>query len=164
MAAPQDEERDGFRCPPEGRYAMTHAITHAIAPTPDLAAALIAENFSRDEAGVLRVGGLPLTELAEHHGTPLFVYDADLLRRSYRALRAAVAGFAEVDYSVKANPNPAVIRLFHAEGAGAEIASGAEFDAARIAEAERLYAAIDEDDHRDQLLATPEGVELLGPV
>ncbi|MFG5118978.1 type III PLP-dependent enzyme [Methylorubrum sp. POS3] len=98
--------------------------------TPDLAATLIAENFSRDATGVLHVGGLPLTALADTYGTPLFVYDADGLRRAYRALKQAVAGFAEVDYSVKANPNPAVIRVFHAEGAGAEIASGAEFDAA----------------------------------
>ena len=101
-----------------------------MADAPDLAAALIAENFSRDEAGTLRVGEVPLTELAREFGTPLFVYDAGLLRRAYRALRAAVAGFAEVDYSVKANPNPAVIRVFLDEGAGAEIASGAEFDAA----------------------------------
>ncbi|MDV2986752.1 UNVERIFIED_CONTAM: type III PLP-dependent enzyme [Methylobacteriaceae bacterium AG10] len=101
-----------------------------MADAPDLAAALIAENFSRDGAGILRVGGLPLTELAEDFGTPLFVYDAATMRRTYRALRDALAGFAEVDYSVKANPNPAVIRVFHEQGAGAEIASGAEFDAA----------------------------------
>ncbi|ABY31811.1 type III PLP-dependent enzyme [Methylorubrum extorquens] len=103
---------------------MTQAVS------PDLAAALIAENFSRDASGVLRVGGLPLTELAKDFGTPLFVYDADTMRRTYRALCAALAGFAEVDFSVKANPNPAVIRVFSQEGAGAEIASGAEFDAA----------------------------------
>jgi diaminopimelate decarboxylase len=101
-----------------------------MADAPDLAAALIAENFSRDASGVLRVGGLPLTELAKEFGTPLFVYDADTMRRTYRALCAALAGFAEVDFSVKANPNPAVIRVFSQEGAGAEIASGAEFDAA----------------------------------
>jgi diaminopimelate decarboxylase len=101
-----------------------------MADAPDLAAALIAENFSRDASGVLRVGGLPLTELAKEFGTPLFVYDADTMRRTYRALCAALAGFAEVDFSVKANPNPAVIRVFSQEGAGAEIASGAEFGAA----------------------------------
>lgn len=103
---------------------MTQAVS------PDLAAALIAENFSRDAGGVLQVGGLPLTELAKEFGTPLFVYDADTMRRTYRALCAALAGFAEVDFSVKSNPNPAVIRVFSQEGAGAEIASGAEFDAA----------------------------------
>ncbi|MEH3119842.1 MAG: type III PLP-dependent enzyme [Methylorubrum populi] len=100
------------------------------AAAPDLATALIAENFSRDAGGVLHVGGLPLTELTKEFGTPLFVYDAGLMRRTYRALREAVAGFAEVDFSVKANPNPAVIRVFSQEGAGAEIASGAEFEAA----------------------------------
>ncbi|UYW30483.1 type III PLP-dependent enzyme [Methylorubrum extorquens] len=103
---------------------MTQAVS------PDLAAALIAENFSRDASGVLRAGGLPLTDLAKEFGTPLFVYDADTMRRIYRALCAALAGFAEVDFSVKANPNPAVIRVFSQEGAGAEIASGAEFNAA----------------------------------
>ncbi|MEA1834258.1 type III PLP-dependent enzyme [Methylobacterium durans] len=99
---------------------------------PDLAARLIAENFSRND-GVLHVGGLDLRALAEAHGTPLFVYDAAVLRRSYRALAEAVAGFASIDYSVKANPNPAVIRIFREEGAGAEIASGAEFAAALAA-------------------------------
>ncbi|MCY1643089.1 type III PLP-dependent enzyme [Methylorubrum sp. SL192] len=103
---------------------MTQAVS------PDLAAALIAENFIRDASGVLQVGGLPLTDLAKEFGTPLFVYDADTMRRTYRALCAALAGFAAVDFSVKANPNPAVIRVFSQEGAGAEIASGAEFDAA----------------------------------
>ena len=104
-----------------------------MAVPPDLAAALIAENFSRDAGGILRVGGLSVTDLTKEFGTPLFVYDAGTMRRTYRALCAAVAGFAEVDFSVKANPNPAVIRVFHEEGAGAEIASGAEFDAARAA-------------------------------
>lgn len=98
-------------------------------PDADLADRLIAGNLSRED-GVLRVGGLPLDALAAEHGTPLFVYDAGLMRRSYRALAAAVAGFASVDYSVKANPEPAVIRIFREEGAGAEIASGAEFAAA----------------------------------
>lgn len=90
---------------------------------------LIATNFPR-RGGVLQVGGLDLAVLAETFGTPLFVYDAALMRRAYRALSQAVAGFAEVDYSVKANPRPAVIRIFAREGAGAEIASGAEYDAA----------------------------------
>lgn len=94
-----------------------------------LADRLVAENFSRPD-GVLRLGGLDLRSLAETYGTPLFVYDAGLLRRAYRELSEAVAGFAAVDYSVKANPAPAVIRVFRDEGAGAEIASGAEFAAA----------------------------------
>lgn len=98
----------------------------------DLADALISENFDRKD-GTLQVGGLAVSMLAQTYGTPFFVYDAALMRRAYRALIQTVSGFAEVDYSVKANPDPAVIRIFAEEGAGAEIASGAEFDAARAA-------------------------------
>ncbi len=99
---------------------------------PTLGDRLVAELFARVE-GRLKIGGLDVADLAETHGTPLFAYDAGLMRRAYHALAGAVSGFAEVDYSVKANPEPSVIRVFAAEGAGAEIASGAEFAAARAA-------------------------------
>jgi diaminopimelate decarboxylase len=99
-------------------------------PEPDdLAKALVADQFSRCD-GVLHVGGLDVRTLSDIHGTPLFIYDADLMRRAYRALAQAVSGFAEVVYSIKANPDPAIIRIFTREGAGAEIASGTEFAAA----------------------------------
>lgn len=102
-------------------------------PEPStLAERLIAERFSRVD-GVLQVGGLSLEALAQTYGTPLFVYDSAVMRQGYRALARAVAGFAEVVYSVKANPNPAVIRVFREEGAGAEIASSGEYAAARAA-------------------------------
>lgn len=102
---------------------------------PDLTTlgdSLVAELFARVD-GRLQIGGLDVADLAATHGTPLFTYDAGLMRRAYRALTGAVSGFAGVDYSVKANPDPAVIRVFAAEGAGAEIASGAEFMAALAA-------------------------------
>jgi len=97
-----------------------------------LAQRLIAADFPR-HGGAMQIGGLDVAALARAHGTPLFVYDADLMRRTYQALSRAVAGFAEVDYSVKANPRPAVVRVFAEEGAGAEIASGAEYEAALAA-------------------------------
>ncbi|MET0258423.1 MAG: type III PLP-dependent enzyme, partial [Methylobacterium sp.] len=83
--------------------------------------------------GELAVGGVPLSTLAERYGTPLYVYDAGRMRASYRALGKAVAGFADIYYSIKANPNPAVARVFVGEGAGLEIASAAEYIAARTA-------------------------------
>lgn len=100
-------------------------MTAHVAP---LAAALIARNFGGADA--LEIGGVSVRELAEKHGTPLYVYDAALARRAYRQLCGAVAGFAEVFYSVKANPHPAVVGIFVKEGAGLEIASGNEFRAA----------------------------------
>jgi diaminopimelate decarboxylase len=92
----------------------------------DLARTLIADNFAGSQ-GELTIGAVSASELARTYGTPLFAYDGDVMRRSYRSLRRAVSGFAEVYYSIKANPNPAVASLFVQEGAGLEIASGAEF-------------------------------------
>lgn len=90
-----------------------------------LAADLIARNFGG--ADELTIGGVSVGELTRAFGTPLYVYDAAVARRSYRALSKAVSGFAEVFYSVKANPNPEVARIFVDEGAGLEIASANEF-------------------------------------
>src|SRR5262245_22626596 len=101
-------------------------------PRTDLARSLVAENFS-GSGDELVIGGVSVGELARTYGTPLFAYDAGLMRRSYRSLRRAVSGLAEVYYSIKANPNPAVVSLFVEEGAGLEIASGAEFLRARSA-------------------------------
>ncbi|MBC6445393.1 MAG: type III PLP-dependent enzyme [Alphaproteobacteria bacterium GM202ARS2] len=93
---------------------------------PTLAEALIADNFDQ-KGGVLTVGGIEVSDLAKRFGTPLFVYDSMLLRRNLRRLRDAVGGRVDIHYSVKANPNPAVISIFVAEGAGLEIASAAEY-------------------------------------
>jgi diaminopimelate decarboxylase len=98
----------------------------------DLAAGLLAEHFEVQE-GELRIGGVAVSELAQRFGTPLFVYDAGVMRRSYRRLRDALQGFAAIHYSVKANPAVPVISLFLEEGAGVEIASIGEYRRARTA-------------------------------
>jgi diaminopimelate decarboxylase len=98
----------------------------------DLARSLIAENFAGSRTELV-IGGVSVGDLARTYGTPLFAYDSALMRRSYRSLRRAVSGFAEVYYSIKANPNPAVASLFVEEGAGLEVASGGEFLRARAA-------------------------------
>lgn len=103
---------------------------------------VLAENFT-EIGGVLAIGGVRADDLIARFGSPLYVYDAALIRRHYRHLAQAVEGFASVYYSVKANPSPAVAQLFVAEGAGLEVASGAEFLLARRAgcEADRIVFA-----------------------
>lgn len=94
--------------------------------------------------GVLHCGPLALDDLAEEHGTPLYVYDGDRALERLRTLREAFAEAAPgppapgplatrsaapgllVAYSVKANPNLALLRLFARAGAGADIVSGGE--------------------------------------
>ena len=97
-----------------------------------LGAGLVAEHFALRGPDLL-VGGIPVSEIAAAAGTPAFIYDGGVMRRAYRALARALSGFAEIHYSVKANPAPAVIRLFLEEGAGVEIASIGEYRLARAA-------------------------------
>ena len=81
----------------------------------------------------LVVGGTGVTELAKTYGTPLYAYDAGTFRSQLHSLRDAVGERVDVYYSVKANPNVEVIRVFVEEGAGLEIASAAEYVRARSA-------------------------------
>lgn len=83
--------------------------------------------------GELTIGGVGVRALADAYGTPAYIYDGDAMRRAYRRLQSALTGFAEVYYSIKANPNPAVARLFVEEGAGLEIASSGELARASAA-------------------------------
>ena len=56
-------------------------------------------------------------ELAEQFGTPLYVYNEQILRRACRELKglSSQPGFG-VNYSVKANANPALLRIMREEG------------------------------------------------
>lgn len=77
--------------------------------------------------GTLRCGGCCLEALADEHGTPLFVYDGGRALERLATLRAAFAPLEPlVAYSVKANPNLALLRAMAAAGAGADIVSGGE--------------------------------------
>lgn len=84
-------------------------------------------------AGHLLVGGVRLADIAGRFGTPLYVYDAAVMRRTHSSLAGALAGFADIHYSIKANPNRDVVAVFLAEGAGVEIASLGEYRIARAA-------------------------------
>jgi diaminopimelate decarboxylase len=59
-------------------------------------------------------------------GLPAYVYDLDGLASHLAAIRAALPGRAELFYAVKANPDPAVLRLVARYADGLEVASGGE--------------------------------------
>ncbi|MER6399612.1 type III PLP-dependent enzyme [Kitasatospora sp. NPDC001603] len=71
----------------------------------------------------LRVQGVPVSRIAEQFGTPLFVYDAEVLRTVYQSLREGLHPAVDVFLSLKANPNVAVCGYLGSLGAGAEISS-----------------------------------------
>ncbi|MDQ4089204.1 MAG: diaminopimelate decarboxylase, partial [Actinomycetota bacterium] len=77
-----------------------------------------------DGRGRLSVGGCDVLDLAEEHGTPLFVYDEDHLRAR---CREAVAAFGDgVAYGSKAFLCKAMARLVHEEGMRVDVATGGE--------------------------------------
>jgi diaminopimelate decarboxylase len=86
-------------------------------------------SFSRliNSNGLLCFGEIPISEVAREFGTPLFLYDASALERRWNLLRSTFPPEFEISYSVKANPNPAIIRCFLSMGCGLEIASAGEF-------------------------------------
>jgi diaminopimelate decarboxylase len=61
-----------------------------------------------------------LLELAERHGTPLYVYDLDQVAARVAALRAALPG-ARLRYAVKANAAGALLARLAGAGVGAEV-------------------------------------------
>lgn len=75
-----------------------------------------------------------LEELAETHGTPLYVYSAEQIRYRFGLFQEAFAGReATVCYAVKANSSLAILRMLAELGAGFDIVSGGELERVRLA-------------------------------
>ena len=75
----------------------------------------------------LAIDGSKAPELADHYGTPFFVYDHSVLERKWEILRHALPAEFSICYSVKANPSQMILRYFLSRGAGLEVASAGEF-------------------------------------
>lgn len=77
--------------------------------------------------GSLHCENISLSDLAEEHGTPLYVYSAGTFRERFTSLDASFDGLNhEVAYAVKANSNLSVLRLLAELGSGFDIVSGGE--------------------------------------
>jgi diaminopimelate decarboxylase len=77
--------------------------------------------------------GVPLAELVAAHGSPLFLFSERVLRERYRELHAELGrrfGEFTIAWSYKTNYLDAVCRVFHQEGAWAEVVSGLELQKA----------------------------------
>jgi diaminopimelate decarboxylase len=91
----------------------------------DVAKELILAGFA-DSDDKLQIGGVLIDQITNEFGTPLFIYDAGILERSWKVLRSTFPKEFEISYSVKANPNPHILQFFLAKGCGLEIASAGE--------------------------------------
>ena len=77
--------------------------------------------------GALYCEQIPVTEIARELRTPVYVYSKAMLLDRYDALAHAFAPLSPlVCYSVKANSNLALLRLFRERGSGFDVVSGGE--------------------------------------
>lgn len=87
-------------------------------------------SFSRQN-GSLLCDGVPLSRIAEEHGTPLYVYSAAIIAERYRAIDDAFADYPHsLHYALKANSTLAICRLLRSLGSAVDANSGGEIDVA----------------------------------
>jgi diaminopimelate decarboxylase len=92
--------------------------------------------FSRTQASqpIKAIDGVPVQELVEQYGSPLFVFSERTLVERFHELRDAVAlryPRVRLAWSYKTNYLDSVCKVFHREGAWAEVVSEFEYDKAR---------------------------------
>ena len=77
---------------------------------------------------------VPVAELADRFGTPLYVYSQSAILETLKSLRSA---FADVDplvcYSVKANSNLGILKVMAEHGSGFDVVSGGELHRVKLA-------------------------------
>jgi diaminopimelate decarboxylase len=84
---------------------------------------------------VLHCDDVPLTRLAERHGTPLYVYSATAIRERLAAFENAFRDVPHtICYSVKANSNLSILRLLGQQGCGFDVVSGGELERVLVAD------------------------------
>jgi diaminopimelate decarboxylase len=80
--------------------------------------------------------GLLCSSLAEKYGTPTYVYSARAIRSNYqrmaKCLIQGISSRVEIHYAYKGNSSPAICKLLHNEGAGAEVVSLGELHQALL--------------------------------
>ncbi len=75
----------------------------------------------------LYLGGLPAEKLIEKFGSPLYVYEEEVIRSKYRQLFNSINwSRKKILYACKANTNIAIIRILKDEGCGIDAVSPGE--------------------------------------
>ena len=78
----------------------------------------------------LVVAGRTVAEWAKEFGTPLYLYDRSVIRKKIELFRDAMPDQIKLEYAIKANPNPEIIKTMIPMVDGFDVASIGEFDRA----------------------------------
>jgi diaminopimelate decarboxylase len=109
---------------PEGHYAAPPADLNLLDEK------IWARTVRRGDDGVVTVGGIEVTRLAEEFGTPAYFLDEADFRARCRAWADAFGKDADVFYAGKAFLSRAVVRWLHEEGLNLDVCSGGELTTA----------------------------------
>ena len=73
------------------------------------------------------IQNIPLQQLAQQYGTPLYIYDADIILRQLCTFRQAFEGIdLQIFYAAKALTNINILRFMQQQGTGLDTVSLAE--------------------------------------
>lgn len=82
----------------------------------------------------LFIGGMSTQDVVKRYGSPLYVYDAEIIKRQFASLRDTIAyPHLSIHYACKANSNLEILKLLRAEGAQIETVSHGEVELALAA-------------------------------
>ncbi|MBT2403868.1 MULTISPECIES: diaminopimelate decarboxylase [unclassified Streptomyces] len=112
---------------PEGHYAPPPADLNALDEK------VWARTVRRNPDGVVTVGGIPVTTLAQEFGTPAYFLDEEDFRARCRAWAHAFGPDADVFYAGKAFLSKAVVKWLQEEGLNLDVCSGGELATALAA-------------------------------
>ncbi|MER5255576.1 MULTISPECIES: diaminopimelate decarboxylase [unclassified Streptomyces] len=112
---------------PEGHYTAPAADLNSLDPK------VWSQTVARNADGVVTVGGMEVTRLAEEFGTPAYFLDEADFRARCHAWRGAFGSDADVFYAGKAFLSRAVVRWLHEEGLNLDVCSGGELATALAA-------------------------------
>jgi diaminopimelate decarboxylase len=88
---------------------------------------MIPEQHFTYQNAELTCESVPLRETVSRFGSPLYVYSRQAIIERCREIEGAFGGYPHlVCYAVKANANPAILRLVREEGFGADVGSRGE--------------------------------------
>ncbi|MCX4716001.1 diaminopimelate decarboxylase [Streptomyces virginiae] len=112
---------------PEGHYSPPPADLNALDEK------VWARTVERNADGVVAVGGIEVTRLAEEFGTPAYFLDEEDFRSRCRAWAHAFGPDADVFYAGKAFLSKAVVKWLKEEGLNVDVCSGGELSTALAA-------------------------------
>ncbi|MYT19783.1 diaminopimelate decarboxylase [Streptomyces sp. SID7760] len=112
---------------PEGHYSPPPADLNALDEK------VWARTVRRDDDGVVTVGGIPVTSLAQEFGTPAYFLDEEDFRQRCRAWAHAFGPDADVFYAGKAFLSKAVVKWLKEEGLNLDVCSAGELTTALAA-------------------------------